>query len=95
MTNPAHSNQATTARTETLRRTLEGRSVYLVGSICPFWRCEYCDAMATSPLLFPHKPGCLLARAPAAERPCPRCGEMRCVDQPDGCRDPACETLKE
>jgi hypothetical protein len=53
------------ARTETLRRTLEGRSVNLMGRNSPFWRCEYCDAMATSPLLFPHKPECLLA----SERP--------------------------
>ena len=24
------------------------------------------------------------------EFPCPRCGEMRCTDTPDGCRDPNC-----
>ena len=49
---------------ETLRATLESRSVRLMGPRSPFWRCEYCQAMQTSPIAFPHKPDCLLAGAP-------------------------------
>ena len=38
--------------TERLRRTLEQRSVRLMGPHSPFWRCEYCDAAHTSPINF-------------------------------------------
>lgn len=61
------------ARVERLRATLESRSVVLMGPRSPFWRCQYCEAMATSPMLFQHKPDCLVAREPdaaAAETVC-------------------------
>ena len=48
-------------RTERLRRALEGRAVNLMGPNSPFWRCQYCDAAHRSPLMFEHKPDCLLA----------------------------------
>ena len=44
-----------------LRSALEGRAVKLIGPFSPYWRCEYCDAQAQSPLNFPHEPGCILS----------------------------------
>lgn len=32
--------------------------IRLMGQRSPFWECPYCQAMATSPLGFKHKPGC-------------------------------------
>jgi hypothetical protein len=49
-----------TAKAATLRNTLESRSVVLMGPHSPFWRCEYCSAMQTTPINFPHTPDCLL-----------------------------------
>lgn len=48
---------------ERLRRTLEARSVVLMGPNSPFWRCQYCQAMQTTPIAFQHKADCLLAKA--------------------------------
>lgn len=46
---------------EKLRRTLESRSVRLMGPRSPFWQCEYCQALSQTPLGFKHKPECLMA----------------------------------
>jgi hypothetical protein len=53
-------------RYERLRATLESRSINLMGPNSPFWRCEYCQAMHRSPMMFKHKPACLLAKAEGA-----------------------------
>ena len=46
---------------EKLRRTLEQRSVRLMGPRSPFWQCEYCQALSQTPIAFKHKPECLMA----------------------------------
>lgn len=38
----------------------EGRSVVLMGPYSPFWRCQYCQATALSPVAFEHKADCFL-----------------------------------
>jgi len=50
---------------EKLRRTLEQRSVRLMGPRSPFWQCEYCQALSQTPIAFKHKPECLMAVSPA------------------------------
>ena len=49
-------------RCKRLRAALEGRAVRLIGPFSPYWRCEYCDAQAQTPLNFPHDPTCILSR---------------------------------
>lgn len=49
------------ARIEILRATLEQRSVVLIGPRSPFWKCQYCQAAAQTPLMFPHKSDCILS----------------------------------
>lgn len=46
---------------ETLRRTLEGHAVRLMGPNSPFWYCSYCGNAQTTPVHFEHKATCLLA----------------------------------
>lgn len=47
-------------RIDSLRTTLEGRSVVLMGPRSPYWQCQYCQVAKTSPLMFPHADKCLL-----------------------------------
>lgn len=47
-------------RARHLRATLAGRSVVLVGVLSPYWQCQYCLNLHQSPLMFEHKPDCIL-----------------------------------
>jgi hypothetical protein len=47
---------------EILRRTLEGKSVTLMGVNSPFWQCSYCGHVDTTPVHFRHTPECILAK---------------------------------
>jgi hypothetical protein len=51
-------------RCDVLRRTLENSTLRLMGPHSPYWQCPYCQEARTSPLMFPHKAACLLAREP-------------------------------
>lgn len=62
-TTPAEAVRELKTELERLRATLAGHAVRLMGPLSPFWRCSYCQAAHTSPLMFEHNPGCLLRHA--------------------------------
>ncbi len=55
---------AAEAERATLRRELAARAIRLMGPRSPYWNCTICGAAKMTPILFEHKPGCLLADTP-------------------------------
>lgn len=47
-----------------LKRELAARAIRTMGPRSPFWNCTVCGAAHLTPIMFKHKPDCLLADAP-------------------------------